>query len=714
MINITFVITVIDNIYNTLRCIESIDNLNIKEKQIIFVSNIFNKSELSLLLKDSNKKFNESYEYIYSLDTLGSLRNKALNKVKGEYICFLNNNDFYDINEMEHIFSEIKLNGANLAIGRVFYFNEKEISYSFEKTNKVLMCKNILRPIDNFEVFYDCNINNKIFKTKLIRDNDIKFADTEYYDYIPFVVEALICTDRLLINPKAHYIKTIKVGLDKINNPDLDEKIDFKQLDDFIKININETKNKYSNYKKYIINKKYIDFLLNRGLNYLNISEDKESILRNISKSIKNMDIENFDLDDSETYILNLIKDERFNDYFNYLEKNRVRNLKKAKPLVYFKQILFKLIYNLFSKFSIKKNSVLFLSHSPGMDGNFGYINDAIKEYNKTVKRKRRFKTYFKSTKSNLIGKLLLSIKIARVEFIILSESIPFFQHVDIRKDTNVIQSWHAAGAFKKFGYSTNYLKGGPNPFKNKKMNIHKGYDYATVSAKEVEKYYAEAFNMDIDKIIPIGVPRTDFFFLEDKVNEAKNKVYNLYPQLKNKKVILYAPTFRGVGKSRKNFKMEFDFNKIAEQISDEYIIVLKLHPSVESSNIKIKDKVKNKIVNASSYKDANDILTVTDLLITDYSSIIFDYSLLSRPMIFFAYDLEDYLFDRDFYYKYENFVPGPIARSNNEIIKIINENKFDLNKVNEFCNKFFISNDGNSSKRFVYDVLLKIKNKEI
>lgn len=711
---ITYIITITENIHNTEQCIKSIEEQNIKEKQVILISNVFNESQIKDSLNTENKEIQYTYIYDSNLKTLGELRNRALDEVRGDFVCFTNNNDFYEKNEMEKIFLQMLDKNVNVAIGRVFHFNERDISYAFEKANKTLICKNILNPKNHIDVFESTNIYNKIFNVEFIKKNNIKFAETKYYDYIPFVMDSLSLTNKVLINPKAHYVKRIKLGLDKINNPDLEEKIDFKQLDNFIEILEETLASKRTEFQKNIIINEYIKFLLDRGLKYINITNDKKYILNKIYKSIKNIKLEDFCLEEKDKCILELIQNMKFDEYFRYLEENRISVLKNTKPLVYLKQVIFKNMYNIFSKLPIRKNSVLFLAHSPGMDGNFKYIDAAIKEYNSHAKINRKFRTSFASTKCSLMGKAMIPLRLATAEFVILSESIPFFQHIDVRKGTSVIQSWHAAGAFKKFGYSTNYLKGGPNPFKNRKMNIHKGYDYATVSAQEVAKHYAEGFNMDINKIIPVGVPRTDFFFDKDKVNSTRNKIYELYPDLKDKKVILYAPTFRGVGKKRKSFKMKFDFNRIAEEISNEYVIVLKLHPSIESSDIKIKESLKHKVINASSYKDANDILTVTDLLITDYSSIIFDYSLLSKPMIFFAYDLEEYLFDRDFYYKYEEFVPGPIVRTNKEIIKLIKQNKFDLNKIDEFCNKFFIARDGNSSKRFVENVLLKIKNKEI
>ena len=112
---ITFIVTITDNIVNTLRCIRSIKEQNIKEKQVIFISKVFDESSLSTLLNDEFEDF--SYKYIYDeTSTLGELRNKALEEVNGKFVCFINNNDFYENNEMKNILDDIINDGSNVAI----------------------------------------------------------------------------------------------------------------------------------------------------------------------------------------------------------------------------------------------------------------------------------------------------------------------------------------------------------------------------------------------------------------------------------------------------------------------------------------------------------------------------------------------------------------------------------------------------------------------
>ena len=129
------------------------------------------------------------------------------------------------------------------------------------------------------------------------------------------------------------------------------------------------------------------------------------------------------------------------------------------------------------------------------------------------------------------------------------------------------------------------------------------------------------------------------------------------------------------------------------------------MHPFVKT---RIDDSRYDNIIDLSDYDNINDILLITDMLITDYSSVVFEYSLLEKPIIFYSPDRDLYKEERDFYYEYESFVPGPIISNTDELIKEINNKDFDKNKVIEFKEKFFDNLDGNSSKRFIEEIILK------
>lgn len=714
MTKVSFVIPVFQEEKRLFECLESIVKQEDVEKEVVVCA--------SVKLSEADKNRIEDYAKRCDLKlnmflgaSLGELYNKGLAISQGEYVSFLDPNNVLKENSLREINFEFNATSCDLCISKVIHYNEKsneykESNFEYGEGTEVLENENIAKLNKN-----DISLMGKYFKKVFLTSNGIGFSDTQYYSEWLFMTGVYLNCNKVLISSISTHVNRMRIGLEKVNNPELEKRIDFRQLDD-VEIVYWDVLNYCEGVNGTILKEKvvqgYVQFMLKRGIKYINISKEQEGLYLKIKDKIlskvENVDFNSSDLNENQKELLKVISTCSFEEYVDWLKRERLYKDKQKNYKIYIKGRIFCALYTLASKLPVKKNSVLFISHSKGMNGNYPYIQRSIDKYNEDKSKDERINTGYVSTKSGMIGKLVLPIKVALAESIILSENVPFFRHIDVRNETTVIQSWHAAGAFKKFGYSTSYLSAGPNPFENRKMDMHNYYDYATVSSEEVKGCYADAFRMSEDNIIATGLPRTDFFADEQMVSQAKDKIYSIYPRLKDKKVILYAPTFRGSGKRRKEFTMEFDFNAIARGISDEYIIALKLHPSVSSSEMIIDEDVKHKVIDISSYADANEVLILTDILITDYSSIIFDYSLLSRPMIFYAYDLEDYRFDRDFYYKYEEFIPGPLVVTNDEIIKVINEDKFDLTKVDEFCDKFFVSKDGKNSERFLHQVILK------
>ena len=129
------------------------------------------------------------------------------------------------------------------------------------------------------------------------------------------------------------------------------------------------------------------------------------------------------------------------------------------------------------------------------------------------------------------------------------------------------------------------------------------------------------------------------------------------------------------------------------------------MHPFVKT---RIDDSKYDNLIDLSDYDNINDILLISEMLITDYSSVVFEYSLLERPILFYSPDRDLYKEERDFYYDYESFVPGPIITNTEELIKGINNESFDRDRVIAFKKKFFDYLDGKSSKRFVDKIILK------
>ncbi|WP_246092664.1 CDP-glycerol glycerophosphotransferase family protein [Terrilactibacillus laevilacticus] len=376
-------------------------------------------------------------------------------------------------------------------------------------------------------------------------------------------------------------------------------------------------------------------------------------------------------------------------------------HVKKKSFLCNLKVFSIKWLYHLLCLLPLKDNRILFLSDSrTDVSGNFEYV------YKELINRDIKFdyKFVLKVEKKNKIEVLLLVYYLATSKFIFLDDYYPLIYPLKIRKNAEVIQLWHAVGAFKKFGYSRVGLPGGPHI----KSKSHRNYTKAIVSSKNVIKHYSEGFGISEDKILSTGIPRTDLFFDENKKEKIRKKFFNKYPFLKNKKIITFAPTFRGNGKKSAHYPFQVvDLEKLYSSFSKDYIFLFKMHPFIKQKII-IPDEYKEFFYDFSTFREINQLLIVTDILITDYSSVCFEFALLNKPMVFFAFDMENYLKTRNFYYKYDQFVPGPIVRNTNELIKVIKHNHFNLKELKSFVNYFFDHMDGCSSARVVDELIFK------
>lgn len=293
----------------------------------------------------------------------------------------------------------------------------------------------------------------------------------------------------------------------------------------------------------------------------------------------------------------------------------------------------------------------------------------------------------------------------ATAKYVFLDAGSQVISCIPKRPETIVVQLWHACGAFKKFGFSTALLRFGESPDILKKYGYYRNLNYVTVSSPEVVWAYAEAMGLkgQEDIIRPVGVSRTDLFYDQSVLKAARARLDRLFPAAKGKKVILFAPTFRGRVSDAKTVTC-LDYTKLREALCDKYVLVTKHHPLVKQIPKLPEDCAETFACDATGSMSIEELLMAADICISDYSSLIFEYSLMERPMIFFAYDLEDYFDDRGFYYNYGEMTPGPVCRTTGEIIDYIRhiDELFDPRQVKDFREKFMSSCDGHSTDRIL------------
>ena len=363
--------------------------------------------------------------------------------------------------------------------------------------------------------------------------------------------------------------------------------------------------------------------------------------------------------------------------------------------------------YKLLCKKEVVPNRVTFMSgRRDTLGGNPEFVYNQIKDDPNIDFQFLLFSDpngHYKAKNMFRFVKLYASSKV-----VIVDDYFRLLNMVDKRPEVKLMQLWHACGAFKTFGFTRLGKAGGP---KQTDPN-HRMYDVAIVSSAEIAKHYAEGFGLSDDKVLATGIPRTDIFMDPQYAQTVQDRFYAKYPQLRDKRIILFAPTFRGNGQMSAYYPADaFHVDEFMEALPADTALLIKYHPFCPERPV-IPEGYKDRVLDLSDEDELNDLLFVTDLLITDYSSVVFEASLLDIPMLFYAFDLFDYISKRDFYYDFESFVPGKIVFSQRELTEAIVAGDFESEKVPPFKTKFFDHLDGRSSRR-VADLILRFIGEE-
>ena len=318
---------------------------------------------------------------------------------------------------------------------------------------------------------------------------------------------------------------------------------------------------------------------------------------------------------------------------------------------------------------------------------------------------------------SNPAGRVKLETEalreLADAQFIFLNDSSSLVSCLPLREETKVIQLWHACGAFKKFGYSLADKKYGMNTQQLNRFPMHRNFSYVTVSSPEVIWAYEEAFDMKggPGKVVSTGVARTDMFFDPARKRAARKKLEKamegrLSPQqISLRKIVLYAPTFRGNASSAVSPDV-LRFDELHKVLGDDYLFLVKHHPFVRIPP-KIPAGLESFAVDVSKQMAIEDLLMLSDVCISDYSSLIFEYSLTGRPMLFLAPDLDDYGDWRGFYYPYEEMSPGPVIKDTAQTAACLRMMEVEgvrrwQEEIGRFREKFMSSCDGRACERIL------------
>ncbi|MFA3872489.1 CDP-glycerol glycerophosphotransferase family protein [Streptomyces sp. MMCC 100] len=342
-------------------------------------------------------------------------------------------------------------------------------------------------------------------------------------------------------------------------------------------------------------------------------------------------------------------------------------------------------------------NRILFASEMrTALGGNLVRVHDRMIERGLDKKYSLRYSFRIPST-ANKWSTLRLIYLLATSDVVLMDDYFGLLAQLGISPKTKIIQLWHAGSGFKSVGYSRFGRYGSP-----KLTNAHRKYTYVITGSQHLVPVYAEAFGIEESAVVPTGLPRIDTFLDKEHSRKVVDDFFVDNPKLKGKKVVLFAPTFRGksIGDAHYDYN-RIDFERLYEACGDKYVVLFRMHHFI-TEPVPIPEEYSDRLLDFASFPDTNDLLHVTDVLITDYSSIIYEYTLLDRPILFYAYDKDTYSVIRGFHRDYDSVAPGKICVTFDDLLKALQNEDFDLSKVEEFRRENFDFVDTNSADRVI------------
>ena len=352
-----------------------------------------------------------------------------------------------------------------------------------------------------------------------------------------------------------------------------------------------------------------------------------------------------------------------------------------------------------------KGNRILFMTETKEyLWGNLKAIHDRMTERGMD----QRFQ--ISCSTRNAVGRrggvlswLKLVSTIARQDYIFVDDYVPIFGFLNLSSRTKLIQVWHAGEGFKAVGYCRFGKEGTPFPV----GTCHKKFDYVITGSERLVHVFEEVFGIPRESFLPLGMARLDGFLDVEKIEGFREKFYRDNPQFREKKLILFAPTYRGTDQKTAYYDYgQLDLGEIYEFCGASYIWAFKMHPFVRQLP-EIPNEYRDRIVVFDSDADINELYYVTDLLITDYSSNYFEYALMKKPVLFFTYDREIYELTRGVHRSIRDTAPGKVCDTFEEMMEALRTQDLEEEKILAFAEENFKNYDGKACDRIIDRIIL-------
>lgn len=351
-----------------------------------------------------------------------------------------------------------------------------------------------------------------------------------------------------------------------------------------------------------------------------------------------------------------------------------------------------------FDLLPIRRRVVLVTARVAHLEGNLAAIHDAIRK----GRPRTRLVTLLEPYSYGLSGKLRYLLRVIRGTYLLRTSSLFVVDNAYLpvhvaphRRGTTVVQVWHGVGALKRFGADT--AAGLAEP---ERTFLHRHYDFVVCAGEAARAPYAAALRTPLDRVLPLGAPRTDFFFDAPALAAARARVLADYPRLGEGRVVLYAPTFRGRGPAKRGAPA-FDAVALRSLLPPDHVLALKTHPNLDPT---LQPSEGFDVV-IERTREMNEVLAGTDLLVTDWSSSIYEWALLRRPLVLLVGDMATYERDPGLYLDPRTDLIGEQVRNPGdaaELAAAIGRAGVDQATWRAFIAARIDACDGHASERFV------------
>ena len=706
-------ISVIIPVYNTeqylMKCVESLWEQTYKNIEILLINDNSNE-KCTYLLETLSKQDNRIKLFHFKENKgVGSARNFGIEKASGDYIYFLDSDDYIPYKTLEMLIKNI--NNNNMIRGRM------------RTTNFSTSIAIIYHGLFNIKLFIEEKYNliknntalNFLFKKDFIINKELSFSESvNIYSELEFMIPALIHTEQVPYLKEAIYFK--RKRNDPITNPSLKQSDVALKIKEFISV-YNKLKVKYNDeLANDFLDKQFLNFYRKDIITFFKNNEGIDECFEELMRAVRRV---NPDMINDHGWVLKKELDAINSGKIKGYKRINARHhlLRQIREGLKSKNNFYTLLYNtLFMKSKVKEKLIFFESFQGR-----SYSDSPKYIYEYMINNNMNYKYVWSTTEKQIIPGNPIQVRrfslryfyyIAKAKYWISNSRLP--KYIKKRKDNIYLQTWHGTPLKRLAADMDDVYMPGTNSasYKLNFLNETQKWDYLVSPNAYSSKIFKRAFWFN-NTMIESGYPRNDILY---NGNTEKN-IITLKKKLNiplNKKVILYAPTWRDdefYSKGKYRFTLQLDLQKMQEQLGNEYVVLLRMHYFI-ASQMDISE-FEGFAYDFSNHNDIGELYLISDILITDYSSVFFDFAHLKRPILFYTYDLEKYRDQlRGFYINIEKDVPGPLVNTTKEVIHSIKnidviQIKYE-NRYDTFYERFCKWDDGNASRKVIESVFVR------